>query len=313
MFRTADVPDIIYSDEQRLMQVLRNLLSSAFKFTADGEITLTISQLAGDELKHILPQWCHTAVIAFEVRDTGIGIDPGKLEVIFEAFRQADGTTSRKFGGTGLGLSISREMALLMKGRICVESTPGVGSIFTFYVPSLSYVESGMILAREEFEERRLPVAAGFSEESAAIESDEEPMPASLSSSSLAGKRILVVDDDIRNVYSLTIALEKEGVEVLTANNGEEALQLMKSRMDIDLVLMDIMMPVMDGYEAMRQIRQHPEYHSVPVIALTAKAMMQDRELCIKAGASDYISKPLNTPQLYSLLEVWLQKKTVLS
>ena len=95
----------------------------------------------------------------------------------------------------------------------------------------------------------------------------------------LFGKHILVVDDDIRNVYSLTIALEKEGIDVLTANNGEEALQLMESRLDIDLVLMDIMMPVMDGYEAMRQIRQHPEYHSVPVIALTAKAMMQDREL----------------------------------
>ncbi|WP_127510155.1 CHASE3 domain-containing protein [Paenibacillus humicus] len=313
-----DVPATLYTDERKLRQILKNLLSNAFKFTPQGGVSLEIALVPAEEAAKLLPQAGGEKIVSFKISDTGIGIDPSKQEVIFDAFQQADGTTSRQFGGTGLGLSISRELAGLLRGLITLDSSPGAGSAFTLYVPSLSSLanaeggtkqsaeaESPSFQATPERRDReRSSATAEAAKQQAAASSDRIP-----SHPALAGRLILLVDDDIRNVYSLSNALEIEGAEVLTANNGEEALQLLDEREDIDVVLMDMMMPVMDGYEATRRIREHPLYRDIPVIALTAKAMMQDRDLCLAAGASDYISKPIAIEQLYSLIEVWMPKK----
>jgi CheY-like chemotaxis protein len=124
----------------------------------------------------------------------------------------------------------------------------------------------------------------------------------------LHGKKVLVVDDDIRNIFAMTSLLERHGMEVITAENGKDAIQILQKGMRIDAVLMDIMMPEMDGYDTMRAIRRMPQYQALPIVALTAKAMKGDREKCIEAGASDYISKPVDTDQLLSLLRVWVYR-----
>jgi two-component system chemotaxis sensor kinase CheA len=127
--------------------------------------------------------------------------------------------------------------------------------------------------------------------------------------SSLKNKKVLIVDDDIRNVYALTIALEKYEMDIIVAENGREGIEVLQENRDTDLILMDIMMPEMDGFEAMRLIRQMTEFQTVPIIALTAKAMKRSREECLDAGATDYISKPINLEQLFSLMQVWLYRK----
>jgi signal transduction histidine kinase/DNA-binding response OmpR family regulator len=585
-----DVPSTLYTDGQRLQQVLKNLLSNAFKFTDDGSVGLTVrvaergrrfSNRALDAAKQ---------VIAFAVHDTGIGIPKDKQQLIFEAFQQADGTTSRRYGGTGLGLSISREIAALLHGEIRVESSPGHGSTFTLFVPvelpdvpvrrrpptegqphpmrstpsrkrsapsearvpevterqehprtiamvvpddreaieegdrTVLIVEndetfagvlldmarakefkgivavdgtSALALAREyvpdaitldidlpggmdgwtvlerlkrSADTRHIPVhivsgfgtrqrglkagALAFLEKPVSkealddafgristfidqrvrhllvVEDDETQRNAivdligdddieitavgsaaeametlrtrrvdcmvldlgigdrngfqlleevkshpehrdlpiiiytgrSLSAGEdtalrryaetiivkdvksperlldetalflhrveshlpeqkrrileqlhnedevFTGKRILIVDDDVRNIFSLTSLLEQHGMEVRYAENGRDGLRLLEEEggEDFDLVLMDVMMPEMDGYEATRKIREHPEYKGLPIICLTAKAMKGDREKCIDAGASDYIVKPVDPEQLLSLMRVWL-------
>ncbi|SEM81499.1 two-component system, chemotaxis family, sensor kinase CheA [Mesobacillus persicus] len=295
-----DAPAILYSDEQKIYQILKNLVANALKFTEKGDVTLRV-YVPEPEGRKSTPE-----LLAFAVSDTGIGISPAKQELIFEAFQQADGTTSRKFGGTGLGLSISKGMADLIGGSITVESEEGEGSIFTFFLPinldeNLSIIEGNKEVAATvgEAPEPLLPapdsivIDEGLSNESEDI---------------LTGKSVLLVDDDMRNVFALTTALEEVGIDVHFAENGREALEVLGVKPDVDLVLMDIMMPEMDGYEAMKRIRSSTIYEQLPIIALTAKAMKDDREKCLEAGASDYISKPVNLNQLLSLLKVWLYK-----
>ncbi|RXT15347.1 response regulator [Ammoniphilus sp. CFH 90114] len=292
-----EVPNIIHTDEQRVCQILKNLLSNAFKFTEQGSVTLWVRSEAksGRDNKH-------HSYICFSVVDTGIGIGPDKQELIFEAFRQADGTTSRKYGGTGLGLSICKELAQLLGGFIEIQSIEGKGSTFTFYLP-IHEVESVIDLSPINKES-----AASFEQAIEEITGKEIHADTIKRSTGepLEGRKIMVVDDDMRNIFALTSALEAEGLEVVFAENGREALHILADHPDIDLILMDIMMPEMDGYEAMQMIRHMPEFHSLPIIALTAKAMKHDRQKCIDAGASDYISKPVNLDQLFSLLRVWL-------
>ncbi|MFD0696082.1 CHASE3 domain-containing protein [Paenibacillus sp. GCM10027628] len=301
----SSVPDTFYTDEQRFYQIIKNLLSNAFKFTHEGFVQLHLAMCESDQAAALLPEASHRQVLAVSVRDTGIGIAKDKQEVIFEPFRQADGTTNRKYGGTGLGLSICRELAGLLGGCLTMESVEGIGSTFTLYIPSLDQEISEFISVRKE-------AAAAYS--SALFDSDrmEKAQNASLDSPgeicAFKGKKVLVVDDDVRNVFTLSNALENEGITVIAAHDGQECLEILGEDPEVDLILMDIMMPVMDGYEAMRAIRKNARYEQIPIIALTAKAMKQDREICLESGASDYISKPLNLSQLLSLMRVWLTK-----
>ena len=283
------MPDTIPTDEHRVQQILKNLLSNAFKFTERGSVALRVS--AEQE----------GSVCAFSVSDTGIGIESGKLAMIFEAFQQAEGTTNRRFGGTGLGLSISREIAALLGGRITVESVPGKGSTFTLLLP-IGPLGTKVELPGDTPEPAPEPAfIAETPAEPYFLTFDGEP-------SLVAGRRVLIVDDDVRNVYALTSALEDRGIEVLCATSGQEGIDLLKSHPETDLVLMDIMMPEMDGHEATRAIREIEAFRQLPIIALTAKAMPRDRENSLAAGASDYITKPVDLDKLLNLMRVWLYR-----
>nr|WP_306746827.1 HAMP domain-containing protein [Saccharothrix yanglingensis] len=281
-----DVPTTLHTDEHRLQQILRNLLSNAVKFTHTGEIKLRIRLFEGS--------------VAFDVQDTGIGIPAEKLSVIFEAFQQADGTTSRKYGGTGLGLSISRELATLLDGRLDVRSEPGVGSTFTLYLP---LGEQGsvppVVVEPESLPELLSPVEP--TPESLVAPTELPPPPMRFH-----GEKVLIVDDDLRNVFALTSVLELHGLQVIYADNGITGVRALEQYDDVTLVLMDIMMPELDGNATMAAIRAMSRYADLPVIAVTAKAMKGDREKSLASGATDYVTKPVDTEHLLRLIAFYL-------
>ncbi|MGG0719357.1 response regulator [Robertmurraya massiliosenegalensis] len=285
-----ELPNTFRTDEQKVYQILKNLLSNAIKFTERGYVKLQVQKTIGSRGE---------TYVLFEVSDTGIGISKQNQQLIFEAFQQADGTTSRKYGGTGLGLSISRELAALLNGYITVVSEEGEGSVFTFYLP---------ISKLREKQDGEREVAVTVEEMNPQLIMAPALLSEPVQDQYLVGKKVLVVDDDMRNVFSLTTALEAVGMKVSFAENGKDSIQYLQESEDVDIVLMDIMMPEMDGYEAMRTIRENERFYNLPIVALTAKAMSHDRKKCIDAGASDYITKPVNLEQLYSLLKVWLYK-----
>ncbi|MDQ1569165.1 MAG: hypothetical protein QOF96_4045, partial [Actinomycetota bacterium] len=291
-----DLPEHVITDGHRVQQILKNLLSNAFKFTEAGSVTLRVDRAPQGNRFFNSQLEATPEVLAFSVVDSGIGIDSDKLLVIFEAFQQAEGTTNRKYGGTGLGLSISREIARLLGGVIQVESEPGRGSTFTLYLTALG---TGL--------EPRTPSATVKELPSVTVTTGDEPDDVT-TFARLAGTRILIVDDDVRNVYALTSALEDRNIEVLTADNGRQGVEVLQREPTIDLVLMDIMMPDMDGYETTRAIRKLDGFRELPIIALTAKAMRGDREKSLAAGASDYITKPVEITQLLSLMRLWLDR-----
>lgn len=433
-----NVPTILQTDAKRLSQVLKNFLSNAYKFTAKGGVCLEIfiAKSGWHKLHPVLNKASN--VIAFSVSDSGVGIPAEKQQIIFEAFQQVDGTTSRKYGGCGLGLSISREIAALLGGEITLQSEPGKGSIFTLYL-SETYIKpmtskqnamttilhsnkdegNVSLLTFPELKDDRFNIEANdsvilifqglsshyekfFSEEDGktfklliANESNEalnlayqhpltavvinkqglgfdadrlikklkgdiktrhipihmfngesseassakqaglqsfssddlnqesfqqllkdintkEPNPIDMdrmddaSNQVLANKNILIVDDDVRNIFAMTSTLEDYGVTALVAESGTAAIKMLDTMDNIDAILMDIMMPDMDGYEATKIIRSHQRFKDIPIIAITAKAMKDDCGKCIKAGASDYIPKPIHTDTLLSTLRLWL-------
>ncbi|MED1793681.1 CHASE3 domain-containing protein [Brevibacillus nitrificans] len=305
-----DTPSVLLTDGQRLHQILKNLLSNACKFTEKGSVTLRIEPAHPDRVRELLPQLQEEQVLSFSVIDTGIGIPCDKQEIIFDAFQQVDGTTNRQYGGTGLGLSICREFTRLLGGALSVESEPEKGSTFTLYIPNRTERQVQQQAAEQTAAEE---VAAGGSQLLEEIESEKDlvvPIGDSvpLHEQLFQGKQVLLVDDDARNVYALVTALERKGVRVEVAENGKQAVGLLLEDRSYDLVLMDIMMPIMDGYQAMKAIREDLGMTDMPIIALTAKAMKNEREKCMEAGASDYIMKPLNIDQLFSLMRVWLTK-----
>jgi signal transduction histidine kinase/ActR/RegA family two-component response regulator len=292
------LPPAIQTDGKRLQQILTNLLSNAFKFTSRGEVRLRIEPAAsGWSMGH--PVLDRAApVVAFSVIDTGIGIPANKQRLIFEAFQQADGSTSREYGGTGLGLSISRELARLLGGEIRVASVPGEGSTFTLYLP-LDYRPSGEGVVHDS----EADVATEDPEDHLApVSSDDAKEMLPQAGEGLAGRKVLVVDDDIRNVFAMTSALETHGMRVLHAESGKEGIDTLKRERDVDLVLMDVMMPGMDGLDTIRIVRGLDGYRSVPIVAVTAKAMLGDREKCMDAGANDYLAKPVNVDVLLATL-----------
>ncbi|WP_425471677.1 HAMP domain-containing protein [Streptomyces cadmiisoli] len=299
-----DVPREMYSDEQRLQQILRNLLSNAIKFTATGRVELRVERVRAPEG---LPGREGDEVIAFAVSDTGIGIAAEKLPVIFEAFQQADGTTNRKYGGTGLGLSISREIAGLLGGRIVAESEPGQGSTFTLYVPVVSPGHLASDTARavpapEETSAGTLPAGPAEPDDSWPVPAKLEEWQTGRAGQVLPGRRVLIVDDDIRNVFALTHVLGRVGMPVLYAENGREGIETLERNPDVELVLMDIMMPEMDGYETIAAVRRTPRWTGLPIVALTAKAMPGDREKSIARGANAYVPKPVDVDRLLTVV-----------
>jgi HAMP domain-containing protein/signal transduction histidine kinase/ActR/RegA family two-component response regulator len=283
-----DVPMNMFTDENRLQQILKNLLSNAFKFTEKGQIKLEVAM--ADKSKRFAMDSLNKAnrALVFSVTDTGIGIPKDKQKLIFEAFQQADGTTSRKYGGTGLGLTISREIARLLGGVIEVESEPGMGSRFTLTIPQKYAGSEGVMRSEPEYAApvELLPQEADFT-----------------------GSKILVIDDDTRNVFALTSILKMRGIKVVYAENGRQGISVLNENSDIDMVLMDTMMPEMDGLEATREIRKNPIFAELPIISLTAKAMKGDREKCLEAGASDYVTKPVDEQHLLSVIYKWLKKE----
>ena len=303
---SEDAPSEMHSDEQRLQQILRNLLSNAIKFTSEGHVRLRVKR-PEDPGQALLEA---EEAVAFTVEDTGVGIPGDKLAMIFEAFEQAPGAASHEYGGTGLGLSISRELAALLGGRIAVESEPDRGSTFTLYVPVI-HPSRG----RPEAAAPAHDVAAGpDSTKQQALVTDEEdaghwspehdqgdqpltvtPLAewsAERAARMLSGK-VLIVDDDIRIVIALTQLLGRVGLPAVYALNGQEGIEVLERNPDVSLVLMDIMMPVMDGYEAIRMIRRSPGYADLPIVVLSAKAVPGEREKALAAGANDYLQKPV--------------------
>ncbi|AEY87281.1 two-component system sensor kinase [Streptomyces hygroscopicus subsp. jinggangensis 5008] len=446
-------PADLLTDDSRLRQILRNLLSNAVKFTEQGGVELRVEPVGDDEVPAGVVRG--GAVVAFRVKDTGIGIPEQQLETIFGAFQQADGTTSRKYGGTGLGLSITREIAHLLGGAVTVDSTPGRGSTFTLFLPvarpdfdellrngrSVLKTEQEAVdepdgpvqqrppvLARRERPRRLLVVeerprglltlvaesvvrdletgrtdgdgtpvdiitAVGAQEAAGALAAEPchcvvvdlgvpdgesarflealradsaltgvpvlvhgshrtEPLAEDTAGGSLEylfsldelrerialhlsaeepgevltlvrgdetqhtaphlidehtrGRTVLVVDDDARNLFALSGILELHGFRVLHAENGRKGIETLLHNPDVELVLMDVMMPEMDGYTATAEIRKMPQYADLPVIAVTAKAMQGDREKSLASGASDYVTKPVDTHDLIACVRRWL-------
>ena len=412
-----DAPPMIFSDHQRIFQIIRNLFSNSLKFTNKGAIHIRFSRApstTGGE-----------SMLAIAVIDSGIGIPADKHDVIFDAFRQVDGSTSRRFGGTGLGLSISRSLAVLLGGEISLQSAPGQGSTFTLQLPlgmlraeamsaadqplpgllerpagaQVLLVEDNPVEARHyagliremgyqvticgsadcalkacrqrqfsclvvdlslpdksgiEFIEQlkaeylitgttiivntalslRQPdllrlqacsvivLTKSVEDEHKLLETvrlqlsvpEAEQMHLSEPQASIAikngkndfkGRHILVVDDDVRNIYAMSSILEELGFEIAIAKNGQQALDYLALPNDIDLVLMDMMMPVLDGYEATRELKFNKAFNK-PVVALTAHAMKGDREKCLAAGANDYLAKPITHADLVDMLRKWL-------
>ncbi|RFF28831.1 MULTISPECIES: ATP-binding protein [unclassified Wenzhouxiangella] len=323
-----DCPKTLVTDLQRLRQILKNLLANALKFTADGGVHVSIGPAQSGWSAGSSSLADAAAVVAFSVSDTGIGIEGEDHARIFEEFAQCDGSTGRSHGGTGLGLSISRNLANLLNGNISVASTPGEGSTFTLYLPVDGLAVAGQ--AKPADSESATPVADGSRPKAKSatpvadrpvVERAPEPVmakaptpaetmqPVRNAPADLQGTRVLVVDDDFRNLFALTALLERSRAKVLTAESGADALaMLVDGGGAVDIVLMDIMMPVMDGYETIRAIRGLDGLKNLPIIAVTGKVVSGERERCIAAGANDYVPKPVDTNELLTALEPWLKR-----
>jgi signal transduction histidine kinase/ActR/RegA family two-component response regulator len=307
---SSDVPPSLETDRLRLQQILRNLLSNAIKFTHHGSVSLRI-QTADTSETNSPALRAAPARIAFIVEDTGIGIPRDKLAHIFEAFGQADGTTSRTYGGTGLGLSISKELTSLLGGELQVHSQEGQGSSFTLFLPvgnapagddSDTKVSTERVAGLFGLDEERHGQGIRDGAEAGAVPSSEPGQ--------FHGETILIADDDPRFVNALMVALERHGLHVVPVDNGQAAIDALDEHDDIGLALIDVMMPSMDGNTAMTRIRTMPSHHDLPLIAVTANAMKGDREESLAAGATEYVTKPVDTNHLLRLIATHLPTRS---
>jgi len=275
---SSDIPDQLLGDPLRLGQIITNFVSNAIKFTSKGKIAVLVSILTSSTEEYL--------DLYFEVIDTGIGMNSDEIKDIFKTFSQADASTTRKYGGTGLGLSICKNLIEQMGGKISVKSKKNEGSTFTFNLP-FPYVLSDTTA-------QHINPQVGI---------DYSPPTASLEK--LSGAKVLLVDDSEINRELAQEVLTNWGISVALAKDGHESIDALKSE-NFDLVLMDIQMPIMDGYEATQIIRNMPNLTTMPIIAMTAHAMQGDREKMITHGMNDYISKPFKLDVFFNTLDKWL-------
>jgi PAS domain S-box-containing protein len=278
---SSEIPRWVRGDRQRIRQCLINLVGNAIKFTQSGRVSVDIS-LAGYEGDHVLTR--------FEVRDTGIGIDAPTLQTLFRPFVQADSSTTRHFGGTGLGLSIVRRLVELMGGEVGVASEIGRGSTFWFVLP-LERVGPAQVADASAAGTRQW-MPGGF----------ELGRPAASKLIARFRGQVLLVEDNLVNQKVARAFLERLGCEVTVASNGLEAVEAF-ARARFDLVLLDLQMPVMDGYAATTRLRTLERGARTPIVALTASAMAGQLERCLEAGMDDLITKPLDVERLQTVLE----------
>ncbi len=267
-----EVPRFLCGDPLRVAQILINFTNNAIKFSQNGTIHIRLSLLS------LEPEQCR---IRIEVQDCGIGISSDSIAKLFQSFQQADTSTTRQYGGTGLGLVICKQLVELMGGEIGVDSVLGSGSTFWFALPL------------------GLPEQADGDEQQIAITTE-----------SLDGIHILLVEDNAFNQQIATELLENQGAMVCLANNGKEALDLLR-KTSFDCVLMDVQMPILDGYSATQQIRQDPRFPTLPVIAMTANASNEDRLLCMQAGMNDFITKPIHPQIMYTTIHKWVHVNSI--
>jgi two-component system sensor histidine kinase/response regulator len=280
------LPERFFGDGVRLRQILFNLLSNAVKFTESGEIALIVNRMSDSEEK---------AELLFQIKDTGIGIPPEDLSEIFLPFIQIDNSKNRKYPGSGLGLAISELLTKLMGGRIVAESSPGTGSSFNLSLP----LEVDYGINPNDNTEGQEPSCL------CALEEIPEESPKKLEKA-----LILVVDDIIMNQEISREILEKAGAVVETAKNGLEALEKI-NRQQFDLILMDLQMPEMDGYQATRAIREKFDFTQLPIIAFTAHASREDQHKCLGLKMNDYLAKPFKPNNLLKIIAYWLPDKII--
>jgi CheY-like chemotaxis protein len=287
---SPDLPPRFVTDLAKLRQILKNFLSNALKFTHEGGVTIQISERGGG----------YSCPLLFAVSDTGIGIPAEKHEVIFDAFKQADGSTNRLYGGTGLGLSISRELAHLLGGYIELHSNEGEGATFTLCLP----LETDRAKLDNQMDSGGgQPVQAEADPDLLKPKEKESTQQTAELDPDFFGKRVLVVDDDLRNLLSLTPVLEGWGLEVTAAGDGKEALETLAEDADFSFVLMDIMMPEMDGYDTITTIRNEAKLQGLVIIAISAKTSGDDGSRCLQAGADAFIAKPIDVNCLKDLIK----------
>ncbi|MEO0407847.1 MAG: response regulator, partial [Cyanobacteria bacterium P01_A01_bin.135] len=286
------VPNELIGDDFRLQQILNNLIANALKFTLSGEINVSVApqtvapqararqsgslRSGGDAKPERAPS---STLLRFEVRDTGIGIDAAGQKRLFQPFTQADASITRQFGGTGLGLTICRRIVEVMGGSIGVESALGGGAVFWFSVPFAVAGPSSVYSSSPTASDTVIPVPQAT---------------------------LLLVEDNLDNRDLMTLLLEDVGYTVDWAGNGQECLDRLAEQ-TYDIVLMDCQMPVMDGYDATRQLRQREGDRHTVVIGLTAHAMEGDREKCLEAGMDDYLTKPILEEELAQIYQIWVR------
>ncbi|MBE9033200.1 response regulator, partial [filamentous cyanobacterium LEGE 11480] len=266
----SDLP-LVKVDERRIRQVLINLLTNAAKFTPDGGCITLSATVVPDSTEAITP----TSRLRFSVADTGIGIAPADMDRLFQPFIQVDSALNRKYEGTGLGLSLVKHLVELHGGQVGVVSQVGHGSCFFIDLPTTDETLRPCVMA--------------------------DPRVALMPSQALS-PLILLAEDNAANSCTVSGYLSAKGYRVLLAQNGQEAIELAQAE-NPDLILMDIQMPIVDGFEAMTRIRQAQESAEIPIIALTALAMERDRRRCLDSGANDYLSKPIKLQQLVTTIQ----------
>ncbi|OUD16210.1 ATP-binding protein [Thioflexithrix psekupsensis] len=276
----AKCPVWMVGDDNRLQQVILNLVSNSIKFTAKGQVTIKV------ECLHLAEQ---QVTFKCAIIDTGIGISAEKLGRLFQKFSQADSSTSREYGGTGLGLYICQQLVLLMGGQIGVETKAQEGSIFWFIL-TLPIAEPPAVIAANP----------------ALIAQQEEDINVLLKHAQL-----LLVEDNKTNQLIAKVMLQKLGGHIMIANHGQEALDLLAQH-TFDLILMDVQMPILDGYQTTRRIRENntTHYATIPIIAMTANASNSDFESCIRSGMNDFLTKPITLDALANTLKKWLPRKS---